>query len=347
MNRFFGPCKTKQEVNLSIKLSKRIFNSNNHKITARYKNILWLRDSDFVAKNIYIAKENDKIIGIVRIIPRTFKIKNIRIKAACLSSICIDPCHRGKRLSYPLMKAVHARLESEGFNLSYLIARKAVDYYYLKFGYYGIPAHEKLIVKEKKTSKAVYTICNKYHLSDELISKVNIWYRKAYRNTLGFTERSKKFWLFTLKRIAVLSNHNFLIIFKNNNPAGYIIRNMNEVLELGFDKSCDNNLIADSIIKKTKIKEFCIPHTHMLAEGLRNEDVIYQSRLCDYGAHMFKLINYQGLESVRSVLGLRAFEKKVYSKCLPGSKLRYVLGIKLPFSRQCGFAFNLSFPDQI
>ena len=163
MNRFFGPCTTKHEVNLSIELSKRIFNSNNQKTIARYKNILWLRDSDFVPKNIYIAKENDKIIGIVRIIPRTFKIKNIRIKAACLSSVCIAPSHRGKKLSYPLMNAVHARLESEGFNLSYLIARKVVDYYYLKFGYSGIPAYEKLIVKEKKASKAAYSICNKYH----------------------------------------------------------------------------------------------------------------------------------------------------------------------------------------
>ena len=34
-------------------------------------------------------------------------------------------------------------------------------------------------------------------------------------------------------------------------------------------------------------------------------------------------------------------------KHLPGSKLRYILGIKFPFSRQGGFAFNLSFPDQL
>ena len=72
------------------------------------------------------------------------KIKGQILKVAGLSSICIDPNFQGYGFGKELMERSIIYLDQRGYDLSFLIARRAVDRFYTKFGYFGASSYQSL-----------------------------------------------------------------------------------------------------------------------------------------------------------------------------------------------------------
>ena len=143
----------KTEYSDALTLAQEAFLTTGTYDSKQYKHVLWNNEGKLNYENIFIATLKQEIVGVIRIIPRTFILDNTKVKGCCISSVCIKESYRGLGISKLLTDYVHTKLKQRGFLLSYLIARKSVDHYYNKFGYYGVSSYEKIIINEVERQK--------------------------------------------------------------------------------------------------------------------------------------------------------------------------------------------------
>lgn len=333
-----------EELRQAQSLAKKNFPHGNSEETKAYKDLLWKKDPSFSFENIFIAKKENAVIGLIRAVPRNFVFANTVFQSACLSSVCVAKEFRGKGVSRPLTNTVDQTLKERGLDFSYLIARKSVDYYYNKFDYYGASSYESMHVKElnrniKEDTKEV-TFSESF--SNENIPIYSEAYDLCYSNCWGRTERTKEIWQYTSERINILADTHFKDIQLEGKTIGYFIHDEKNILELAINKLCESESVVSQIVESLEIRDFSLPDTHKMKNELLIHDMRSSSRQCVFGGHMLKTLNEESMITKVSEATNSSIDIKHLNQMNPLQKTLF-----LAASLGGQGSFNLGFPDQL
>ena len=268
-----------------IKLEKKIFNNS----SANY----FLENIHF--SNAVIIKDclKNKIVGFLIHVNRNAIILNVKQKVSFVSSVCIHPDYRNKGLSKGLIKESLNQLKKNKVSIAFVIARKKVDYFYNKFGYFGISSFPKIIL-EKFTyiNNFNYYPIKSFSVTREDLLLINRFYLNTYKKLDGFFFRNKIYWEYLIKKC---KKDNFL--FKkfviNNKTIGYAVFKKNEIIEIACKKIEYYNHLLNKIREKNKSNNITIytNNEHDINISLVDQDLKYCTRRIYYGGHLAKIIN--------------------------------------------------------
>tara|TARA_B100000029_G_scaffold514966_1_gene619849 strand:+ start:128 stop:1183 length:1056 start_codon:yes stop_codon:yes gene_type:complete len=298
MIQYIGHPKNLSELKESIKLATKTFRKNNNNINYRNKLIIWKYKKNIDYKNIIIIKNNkNEIIGLLRIVPKKLKLNSKVLKVCGLSSICIHENYRSKGLSIKLINFSLQYAQKNSFDLAILFARKNLDHYYTKFGFYGISHYSLLTLKSFELLKQCK---EKYELKNAKISdlrSIQKIYNSTYLKHNGIFYRDHIFWKYIMNKNKI-DNNNFEIIKDKKNILGYLIRNSNHIYELGLSNKINKDKLLRTLHLNTNDIKIDITQNHPFLNFIYNLDHTFSFRQCAYGGHMLKILNINKIKKI-------------------------------------------------
>ncbi len=278
------------EVESALDLVAQVFSNrlNNDKITYRKRKELDWQDFNFFKKDdIIVAKDSSSIIGVIRLVYRIVHIGNQSYKTAGFTDVCISDEYREKGISRKLMKYA-INVASRSCDIGLLFASKHVDYYYNKFGFWGLSTYNKIIIKN--TQEVSDNISFKTGTSKELEYCGHL-YECNYSNLNGFMERTPKYWKYLLEK-SHQQKIQFKLVFNDNELCGYCIYKGNIIYEIAFNSLISIKDILAKFESDVDIQIEIDPQ-HILVEQLQLFDFTIHHRNCIFGGHMLKILKKQ------------------------------------------------------
>ena len=268
-----------------IKLQKKVFNNS----SANY----FLQTIHF--SNSIIIKDclKNKIVGFLIHVNRHALILNVKQKISFVSSVCIHPNYRNKGLSKGLIKESFNQLKKNKVSIAFVIARKKVDYFYNKFGYFGISSFPKIILQEFiYTNNFNKCPTKSFSVTSKDLLKINKLYTYTYKRLDGFFLRNKNYWEYIIKKC---KKDKFLFkkFLNNKQIIGYAVFKNNEVIEIACKKIEFYKHLLHKICRPNKSNNITIftNNEHDINISLVDQDLKYCSRRIYYGGHLAKIID--------------------------------------------------------
>ena len=287
---YFCIAKNNKEWQEGAKLAVSIFNGlSGSNVSERRKSALWLNDPTFQLKNLILVKNNDhKIIGMVRLVPRIL-YKGIKsYKVVGFSSICLDPVYRGKGISIDLINYAIKKANDYKFDFAMLFARRALDHFYNKFGFWGVSSYNKLRIKRptKVENNEQIFLSPISTVNDK---KFNSAYKLSYKNVFGRMDRNPKYWLNLINQCKNL-NLKFDRIIQKNTTIGYCIYDGYSIYEISILDSNKYPSIVKFLFNNSEFEtlELFISADHALVSNLCGFDIELSYRECSWGGHMIR-----------------------------------------------------------
>ncbi|MHA8097979.1 GNAT family N-acetyltransferase [Aquirufa aurantiipilula] len=282
------------DVNQAFDLAFRVFNTAvSNEDYAQCKKGLWFEDPSFSIENFILAKDNSKVIGVIRLVPRDFILNKQKISVLGISSVCIDNDYRGKGISNELMLFSDKIAIERGVNLLLLFARRAVDHYYNKFNYFGVSNYSKIKISLKESSNSLLSISFSDY-NQELLSIYSAAFDFSYENYYLKALRNVKFWKFIFSVLKSRKDLFFQTIYLNSIPIGYLLFSKTSILEYALLDGYNQKDIIVSIFNKyfsesNNSLEIEINSSHKLNNYLFDFDFTRSIRHCSFGGHMLKI----------------------------------------------------------
>ena len=271
----------------AFNLANSIFSQN--PTDQNYKTMLWAKNGNEQPEQLMLAVDGSKIIGLVRMCPSQMIWREEKFLISGLTSICIDVNYRGKNLGRGLMETTIKHCDEKGLDATFLVARRAVDHFYLKFGFIGASSYPSIIIEE--IPKILGTEILFRDLNPKNSEEYFIHHNHAYRESLRIGRHVSDFWHYTPERLELL-DLTFQEIWSDGELIGYVFHGKDYVEEIAFaDHISDIKILSTMNKLKNILSEklmLKIPHQHKLVSSLRNCDVIFMSRQCRYGGHMLR-----------------------------------------------------------
>lgn len=294
---YIGCAENIKDVTKALNLATKIFRFNeDFDIALSTKKFLMLQKVDPVLSNVIVIKNNSgNLIGACFLIDRLFYRGKFKLRGTFLSSICIDEQYRRQGLSKLLIESAIKAIEKRESDFAVLIARRAADHFYNKFGFWGISHYNKIHLNVSKP------ILNKNNGSFSLASKkdlsaINKIYDSTYSKLYGSCCRSESDWIFLFGKVK--SQNYKIVIYKiSGKISGYIIFSKFEVVEFASTRKVSCFEMLTSYFRKFSLDKLIVScsHKHPILEDMKDIDITFTSRQCSYGGHMVRVINSKAL----------------------------------------------------
>lgn len=96
-------------------------------------------------KNFYVIKDKDRMVSTINLIPVTWSIGGICLKAAEMGHVGTLPEYRGRGLIRRLIDEYHKEAQRQGYDIAVI---EGIPYFYRQFGYeYAIPLLEETKIR--------------------------------------------------------------------------------------------------------------------------------------------------------------------------------------------------------
>jgi|GEM_PF-5462689 len=310
---YVGCARHKKDVSLSLELAAKTFRSDELSSEAIVTKQYLMSVGETLRKQDIVILENNanEIIGTCFLIDRLFYFGRVNITGTFLTSICIDELSRGKGYSELLMNAALAECENRGSIFAVLIARRAVDHFYNKFGFWGVSQYAKISInlvnvyeKNNRLTESTPTIID--------LPILNTLYESAYSKLLGSLLRSQNNWKNILWKTE-LQKIRFIVVRKNGTLCGYVIFSGCDLYEVAVSE--DASYIELLCYLKDKyslgnVSIYCAPQ-HPIVYSLAAFDYSITLRQCNYGGHMVRVIDYKYLLRLLQEKSPMLYEEKV------------------------------------
>jgi predicted acetyltransferase len=325
----FKVAETMEEYREAIALAVKVFEPNAEiENFASFKQVLWCGDPEFSLGNLILAVDASGVTcGVIRVVPRILMRGDQCFNMAGISSVCLATKYRGQGYSVPFMRYALNLCADRGYDLSLLFARRALDGYYNRFGYWGISSYNKVsfvVPKEKGCGRGADVELGEF--SFEEIEMYNHYYDACYSNSFGYIRRSLKHWDLIGKRLTALGGISFKTLIKQGKVEGFIVLDQSNVVEIATN--IDSLGIVDIIelLRRSSIYgensniTFEVSPDHaLLQQASSGLDRAISFRSCSYGGHMVKILNVEHacslwqirLKNLYSEIGVEHFDREV------------------------------------
>ena len=269
--------------------------------------LFWKNPEFCGLKDIVILEVNRTIAGAAVLISKNQRLcpgRRERISSVTfISHITIRDEFRGNGLSKSLINFCEKLSKDRGSEFAIVIARKAVDYYYLKLGFHGMSSYSTLTISPTGNQKDV----NLRKASDADCQYLEEAYNKSYRKCVGSCVRSLSTWQFLVNLSSSRFSSNRILVIResSDNPIGYLCLGVGDrVEEIGMTTTEDpyKVLVGISRFLDKETLTLSIDRDHEMTKHLWARDFTISRRQCIYGGHMIKdLLNSRRNKTVASV----------------------------------------------
>lgn len=293
---YVGRARNTNDVEQALTLATGIFRADEPFETAlATTRFLMSAGKDLCRENVIVlVDEYNQIIGSCFLIDRHFFWGSKTMQGTFLSSICIASNHRGKGFSEILMNFSITECERRGSFFAILIARRAVDYFYTKFNFWGISQYSKVNLAVKNGQLTSNLSVNLATIDD--LPEIGSLYVSNYSSSLGSCVRTTEQWEHILLK-AKKQNLEFVTLKKDAALLGYAILNRTEIEEFASSESISKLKLLRHIAATYSLPNLsinCAPN-HPLVSELASLDFSIALRQCVYGGHMVRIINPEAL----------------------------------------------------
>ena len=307
---YIGQARSPEEVRSSIALAAETFRNNDSiHLALEKKEMLMFPERSRCENNVVVIVDGNKeVIGTCFLIDKYFNRRDLRLKGTFLSSICIAESARGRKLSTQLMNAAVLECEKRASDFSIVIARRAVDHFYNKFGFWGVSSYSRLNFSLDET-RAESKILSIETANPRDIEKLASIYSPVYLPIYGSCERTREDWSHILWKVK-LYGASCILFKKANITVGYAIVTESRIYEIAAESGVSYYDLMLCLRGWFSIKEFTIHASpdHPLVNHLADFDISMNTRQCSYGGHMARIINYEKFESaLRKSLNSQVF----------------------------------------
>ncbi len=300
-----------------------------------YKTMLWRNDPSFEPANLVLGRTpQGELAGLIRIAPRMLRRQRQAIRTACISSVCVAAPLRGKGYSVQLMQRTLDICEQRGFEIALLLARRAADHYYTRFGFWGASSYNRLTLSASDGREPAGTPFELRAMCEDEITLYASAYERSYANCFGWFERDQAGWHFLLRRLRQQPGIEMLAIARQSRTVGYLIRSHDALLEIGLGEALPEADLAAALPALSGGNlplQIDIPPQHRLFPALHLYDVSLRSRECSYGGHMLRILGGQAPD---------------YPQTCARLGIATLTGIQEADARE-RLPFNLGYPDQV
>ncbi|MDO9117203.1 MAG: GNAT family N-acetyltransferase [Nitrospira sp.] len=293
---YAGPARDQEELNLAIALAGRAFASladgTGQNLERKRAHIL---EHPGAGKDpaIVVSLGRQGVIGAAFLIDRMFPRGPASIRGTFLSSVCIDESLRGQGYSRILIGAALQACSKRGAAIALVIARRAVDRFYNKFGFWGLSQYNKLTVESAVFADVNTAGLRLRRVSIDDIRVCSALYDLAYEDSFGHCSRDWQTWKYVMEEseylrvtVSVIENDRAIIAYAIHDESG----NIHEISSDGISSA----RMALALLARSaagKLLTVYISPTHPAVRALEGFDVTLTTRECPFGGHMVKVVD--------------------------------------------------------
>lgn len=260
----------------------------------RYK---WFEDPSFDLKNIFVIKDQTgRMLGGLRVVSRRLRRIDQVFKMFGIAETFVDPSNQGFGYASLLTKYAIQEGQRRGYDILAVVARTQIDYFYLKYGAYGLGAYNEVMLRGwrdtiKKATE--FSVSDIHHYDLDIANKA---YEYSYFNSFGPMKRTFDHWKFLVEKIS-RQGEEIRILKKAAEIVGYFVAKENQIIEIALLPGIPYRPVVDFLwydfvdnqnVEGLKLK---IPYTHRLFDDDLQLDVTVKNRECYYGGHIVKVLN--------------------------------------------------------
>lgn len=245
---------------------------------------------------IIVCNTDGSIGGSAFLIDCVVPLKDKLLRGVFVSSVSVCEAARGRGLSRLLMKAAIQSATNRGVDIAMLIARRGVDGYYTRFGFWGLSQYSKFTIpistlasgshSPKSTSLTPVTVAD-FGLCAAL-------YADNYRNLVGHCQRDQEKWCYILQKLPYISMR-FDLVKIDGKTAGYVIHdgkgNVHEIATTAGESVYTPRTFLQACASTSEEVMLHVHPTHPFLRRLEGADVLLSLRECPYGGHMVRILN--------------------------------------------------------
>jgi predicted acetyltransferase len=290
---YIGCARNTTEIESAVELAATTFCSNNNaNVAVGVKKFNIAQGGSFSEQDVVvIVDETGSVHGACFLMDRLFYRGRNKVKGTFLTSICISESSRGRGLSVPLMNYSITEVERRGAAFAILVARRAADYFYNKFNFWGLSQYSKIHLKLADTC----SVSEDYSFSlasESDLPEVSMMYGRTYSELYGACERSIEYWKYVLSK-ADKQGCNFIVRRAKNEINGYVIFSGSEIYEFACARGASCLELLRDFGNHSMFRELILhcSQEHPVLNELHGVDFSLTQRQCDYGGHMVRIVN--------------------------------------------------------
>ena len=235
---------------------------------------------------------------------------NRREQAFHFLGICetfVDTSARGMGIAGKLTQRCIDFAKRQGFDGILVIARRAIDGFYSKHGFYGVSSYPEVHIRDIDQFERLNPTRNQSEiqiLSAKVHEDFYSYYQECYVNNFGTIVRSRE-QMRVLMESAVLADNagiQLLRISIGNLVKGYFVLCDSKVVEICFDMTLGTEFKQSLICSiasylETNNLTFAIHPSHKLIACDLGFDTTISNRTCSYGGHLVRVINGESMKA--------------------------------------------------
>ena len=243
-----------------------------------------------------------------------------------------------------------------GAGLAMLIARRAVDGYYTRFGFWGLSQYSKVTLNISTIPPICPSSCVVHTpLVEEDFGACTELYAGTYRELIGHCVRNQTMWDYINCKLPYLSLKCDVFRVKGVVEAYLIHDSQGNVYEIGLipgGPSCGAKALLRPIMTESGNFTLHLPPTHPFLATLKGADVSLTIRECPYGGHMVRILKPTLIRGPREQeLDGGSASKTARFLCLDETaallRLTRVTNIETALEFGSNRSFNIPLMDQI
>jgi predicted acetyltransferase len=245
---------------------------------------------------VIVSASDGSVVGSAFLIDCSLPLKDRMLQGVFISSVSVAKKMRGQGLSRLLMEAAINSCRLRGIDVAMVIARRAVDGYYTRFGFWGLSQYSKTtfeistlpIAKRSERSKKLLPVVN---ADLEICAALHA---ENYRNLVGHCVRKPAMWRYILLKLPYLGMR-FDLIKINNKMVGYAIHdgkgNIHEIATVSSEYNFEARTLFEAFTPAISSVTLHVHPTHPFLKKLEGGDILLTLRECPYGGHMVRILN--------------------------------------------------------
>ena len=295
--KYKGLARSVSDVDRALLLAAEIFRPDSEDDNAyAIKRAVISRGGAVLPENVVVlVNEQDEVVATSFLIDKLFFRGQSKLKGIFISSVCVAESERGKGLSRLLMDEVIAQSEKKRAAFAILIARRAVDHFYNKFGFWGLSQYSTIKLQLSNNFKLDNKLGISKPTTKELL-QCNLLYEETYSNLFGACERNIRDWEHITWKSSFLGG-DFAVFHndKSKSICGYAVYSGSNIYEIASIPSVSLLEIVRNLCEYLSLSNVVIHVSpdHRIVSDLQGEDFSICLRQCSYGGHMVRVINHK------------------------------------------------------
>lgn len=227
-----------------------------------------------------IAVEKEKVVGLVRLMPRTLIVRGKAWSTGGVTNVCIHSSLRGRGLGAAIMRAAVSVMKRRGFVLSAAVARRAVDGFYPLFGYVGVDAFPEQRVKTENSRPPLRMQAG----SGEGCA---VFHRAAYKDVPLTMGRDRSWWATLGERLRLKHpNLRWMLLGRR----GYAVLDGETVIEAGSSRRDAEACVRTLLATPAQERIFRLPPGHAWLDALYGRNHTQSTRAAWDGGHVVAVL---------------------------------------------------------